>query len=110
MLFQGGKMEPYVKRCTSTRIFSAEKLMYICKSQLGIEKEYEQKVLPDGRLSIDGFIVVYDVSAVPGIDPLTFLPLALVKFYMCWHCCCWDLGGDHGTCRITCSNKAQGVT
>ena len=59
-------MEPYVKRCAATRLFSAEKLMYICKSQLGIEKEYEQKVLPDGRLNIDGFIVVYDVSAVPG--------------------------------------------
>jgi len=41
--------------------------MYICKSQLGIEKEFEQKVLPDGRLNIDGFVVVYDVSAVPGL-------------------------------------------
>ncbi|CAL8073134.1 unnamed protein product [Orchesella dallaii] len=64
--FKGGKMEPYIKRCASTRVFSAEKLMYICKSQLGIEKEYEQKVLPDGRLTMDGFIVCYDVSAVPG--------------------------------------------
>jgi len=59
-------MEPYIKRCASTRVFSAEKLMYICKSQLGIEKEYEQKVLPEGRLNIDGFILCYDVSAVPG--------------------------------------------
>ena len=54
-----------MKRCTSTKISSAEKLMYICKNQLGIEKEYEQKVLPDGRLSIDGFICVFDVSIVP---------------------------------------------
>lgn len=59
-------MEPYTKRCASSRVYSAEKLMYICKSQLGIEKEYEQKVMPDGRLNIDGFIVCYDVSAVPG--------------------------------------------
>lgn len=59
-------MEPYTKRCAAARVFSAEKLMYICKSQLGIEKEYEQKVMPDGRLNIDGFIVCYDVSAVPG--------------------------------------------
>ena len=61
----GGKMEPYVKRCTSTKITSAEKLMYICKNQLGIEKEYEQKVLPDGKLNIDGFICVFDVCVVP---------------------------------------------
>lgn len=58
-------MESYLKRCTSTRIVSAEKLMYICKNQLGIEKEYEQKVIPDGRLSIDGFICLFDVSQVP---------------------------------------------
>lgn len=42
--FKGGKMEPYAKRCAATKIASAEKLMYICKNQLGIEKEYEQKV------------------------------------------------------------------
>lgn len=58
-------MEPYVKRCAATKISSAEKLMYICKNQLGIEKEYEQKVLPDGKLNIDGFICVFDVSVVP---------------------------------------------
>lgn len=58
-------MEPYVKRCAATKITSAEKLMYICKNQLGIEKEYEQKVLPDGKLNIDGFICVFDVSVVP---------------------------------------------
>ncbi|XP_013102689.1 rho GTPase-activating protein 190 isoform X2 [Stomoxys calcitrans] len=63
--FKVGKMETYLKRCTTTKVFSAEKLMYICKNQLGIEKEYEQKILPDGRLAIDGFIVVFDVSPVP---------------------------------------------
>lgn len=63
--FKVGKMESYIKRCTATRIVSAEKLMYICKNQLGIEKEYEERVIPDGRLSIDGFICVFDVSAVP---------------------------------------------
>lgn len=63
--FKGGKMEPYVKRCASTKIGSAEKLMYICKNQLGIEKEYEQKVLPDGKMNVDGFICTFDVSIVP---------------------------------------------
>lgn len=58
-------MEPYVKRCAATKMTSAEKLMYICKNQLGIEKEYEQKVLPDGKLNIDGFICVFDISVVP---------------------------------------------
>ena len=34
--FRGsGKSEPYVKRCASTKLVSAEKLMYICKDQLG---------------------------------------------------------------------------
>lgn len=63
--FKGGKMEPYAKRCAAIKITSAEKLMYICKNQLGIEKEYEQKVLPDGKLNIDGFLCVFDVSVVP---------------------------------------------
>ncbi|XP_073999023.1 rho GTPase-activating protein 190 isoform X4 [Rhodnius prolixus] len=61
----GGKMEPYVKRCAATKLASAEKLMYICKNQLGIEKEYEQRILPDGKVNIDGFICVFDVSTVP---------------------------------------------
>ncbi|XP_071440115.1 rho GTPase-activating protein 190 isoform X6 [Hetaerina americana] len=63
--FKGGKMEPYIKRSSATKLTSAEKLMYICKNQLGIEKEYEQKVLPDGKINIDGFVCVFDVSVVP---------------------------------------------
>ncbi|XP_047517253.1 rho GTPase-activating protein 190 isoform X2 [Pieris napi] len=61
-----GKTEAYVKRCVATKLQSAEKLMYVCKNQLGIEKEYEQKLMPDGKLSVDGFLCVYDVSLVPG--------------------------------------------
>lgn len=34
-MISGGKMEPYSKRCTATKLTSAEKLMYICKNQLG---------------------------------------------------------------------------
>lgn len=63
--FKVGKMEPYIKRATTTKIVSAEKLMYICKDQLGIEREYEQKVIPDGRLTIDAYVCVFDVSPVP---------------------------------------------
>jgi glucocorticoid receptor DNA-binding factor 1 len=63
--FKVGKMEPYSKRCAAQRIYSAEKLMYICKNQLGIEREYEQIVLPDGRMVIDGYLCVFDVSIVP---------------------------------------------
>ena len=43
--------------------------MYICKDQLGIEREYEQKLMPDGRIVVDGFVCVYDVSAVPNRSP-----------------------------------------
>lgn len=63
--FKVGKMESYMKRATNTKILSAEKLMYICKNQLGVEREYEQKVIPDGRLNIDGYVCVFDVSPVP---------------------------------------------
>ncbi|XP_047740430.1 rho GTPase-activating protein 190 isoform X12 [Hyalella azteca] len=65
MPFKAGKMDPYIKRCCQTKITSAEKLMYICKNQLGIEREYEQKVLPDGKLNVDGFLCIFDVSPVP---------------------------------------------
>lgn len=61
-----GKTEAYVKRCVATKLQSAEKLMYVCKNQLGIEKEYEQRLMPDGKLTVDGFLCVYDVSLVPG--------------------------------------------
>lgn len=33
---------------------------------LGIEKEYEQKLLPDGKINIDGFVCCFDVSDVQG--------------------------------------------
>ncbi|XP_068624709.1 rho GTPase-activating protein 190 [Battus philenor] len=64
--FKVGKTEPYVKRCVATKIQSAEKFMYVCKNQLGIEKEYEQRLMADGKLTVDGFLCVYDVSLVPG--------------------------------------------
>ena len=39
--FRGsGKAESYVKRCAYTKLVSAEKLMYICKDQLGKLKSY----------------------------------------------------------------------
>ena len=64
--FKSGKTEPYYKRCAATRLSSAEKLMYICKNQLGIEKEYEQRYLNDGRFCVDGFVCVFDVSEIQG--------------------------------------------
>jgi len=60
-----GKQEPYVRRCANTRVQSSEKLMYICKNQLGIEKEFDQRLMPDGKCNIDGFLCVFDVSIVP---------------------------------------------
>ncbi|KAJ6224769.1 hypothetical protein RDWZM_003314 [Blomia tropicalis] len=66
--FRSGKMEPYYKRCSATKLSSSEKLMYICKNQLGVEKEYDQIYLPDGRFNVDGFICVFDVSEMQGRD------------------------------------------
>lgn len=64
--FKTGRTEPYVKRCVAVKVQSAEKLMYICKDQLGMETDssYEQKLMPEGRLPIDGFLCCYDVSQV----------------------------------------------
>lgn len=64
--FKTAKTEPYFKRCSSTRLCSGDKLMYICKNQLGIEKEYEEKVLHEGRFLVDGFVCVFDVSQIQG--------------------------------------------
>lgn len=57
--------DKYEKRATAVKLQSPDKLMYLGKDQLGLETEYEQRPLPDGRVVIDGFIFVYDVSAVP---------------------------------------------
>ena len=35
MPFKTGRTDPYHKRCVQTKVQSAEKLMYICKDQLG---------------------------------------------------------------------------
>lgn len=52
----------YFKRCCQTKVSSAEKLMYICTDQLGLESDFEIQVMPEGKLHIDGFIVCFDVS------------------------------------------------
>ena len=65
--FEEGKKagNAYAKRCANTKLVSAEKLMYICKDQLALEREYEQRLMPDGRFNVEGFLVVFDVSLVP---------------------------------------------
>ncbi|XP_061843675.1 rho GTPase-activating protein 5 [Nerophis lumbriciformis] len=55
-------MQPYSKRAAATKLQSAEKLMYICTDQLGLEQDFEQKQMPDGKLNIDGFVLCIDVS------------------------------------------------
>lgn len=83
--FKSGKTDPYYKRCANTKLVSAEKLMYICKSQLGIEREYEQRYLPDGKFNVDGFLCLFDVSQVHGrnidkqIEMTNLIMLNLIK-------------------------------
>ncbi|XP_066550074.1 rho GTPase-activating protein 5 [Amia ocellicauda] len=55
-------LQPYTKRAAASKLQSAEKLMYICTDQLGLEQDFEQKQMPDGKLSIDGFVLCIDVS------------------------------------------------
>lgn len=55
-------LQPYIKRAASTKLASAEKLMYFCTDQLGLEQDFEQKQMPEGKLMIDGFLLCIDVS------------------------------------------------
>ncbi|XP_028294720.1 rho GTPase-activating protein 5 [Gouania willdenowi] len=55
-------LQPYTKRAAATKLQSAEKLMYICTDQLGLEQDFDQKQMPDGKLNIDGFMLCIDVS------------------------------------------------
>uniref|UniRef100_A0A3Q2ZV22 Rho GTPase activating protein 5 n=1 Tax=Kryptolebias marmoratus TaxID=37003 RepID=A0A3Q2ZV22_KRYMA len=55
-------LQPYTKRAAATKLQSAEKLMYICTDQLGLEQDFDQKQMPDGKLNIDGFMLCVDVS------------------------------------------------
>ncbi|XP_069494567.1 rho GTPase-activating protein 5 [Ambystoma mexicanum] len=55
-------LQPYIKRAAATKLQSAEKLMYICTDQLGLEQDFDQKQMPDGKLNVDGFVLCIDVS------------------------------------------------
>ncbi|XP_071401285.1 rho GTPase-activating protein 5 [Centroberyx affinis] len=55
-------LQPYTKRAAATKLQSAEKLMYICTDQLGLEQDFDQKQMPDGKLNIDAFVLCIDVS------------------------------------------------
>ncbi|XP_030634540.1 rho GTPase-activating protein 35 isoform X2 [Chanos chanos] len=55
-------LQPYIKRAASTKLASAEKLMYFCTDQLGLEQDFEQKQMPEGKLMVDGFLLCIDVS------------------------------------------------
>lgn len=56
------KSENYCQRCSRTSLQSRDKLMYIQKEQLGLESEFPQHLLPDGKFNVDGFILACDVS------------------------------------------------
>ncbi|CAI5447748.1 unnamed protein product [Caenorhabditis angaria] len=56
------KNEDYSKRCARIVLNSRDKLMYIQKEQLGLEADFPQHILSDGKFAVDGFIVIFDVS------------------------------------------------
>uniref|UniRef100_A0A8C4Z6U1 Rho GTPase-activating protein 35 n=1 Tax=Gadus morhua TaxID=8049 RepID=A0A8C4Z6U1_GADMO len=55
-------LQPYIKRAAATKLSSAEKLMYFCTDQLGLEQDFEQKQMPEGKLMVDGCLLCVDVS------------------------------------------------
>ncbi|CAI2352407.1 unnamed protein product [Caenorhabditis sp. 36 PRJEB53466] len=54
--------ENYYQRCCRINLNSRDKLMYIQKEQLGAESTFPQQQLRDGKINVDGFIIVCDVS------------------------------------------------
>ena len=62
-LSRGGQLVPYPKRCASTKLTSHEKLMYISRDQVALQNDYTQISLPGGKVTIDGFLVLFDVEA-----------------------------------------------
>ena len=62
-LTRGGQLTPYPKRCAISKLSSPEKLMYINRDQVALQNDYEQIVMPGGKLNVEGFLVVYDAEA-----------------------------------------------
>ena len=63
-LSKGGKLDIYSKRCAMTKLNSPGKIMYISRDQVALQSDYEQSVMDrDGKIIVDGFICVYDVSS-----------------------------------------------
>ncbi|VDM83263.1 unnamed protein product, partial [Strongylus vulgaris] len=70
--------EPYAKRCCQIRLESRDKLIIfwneltcnqcnnLFQEQLGLEAEFDQHVLPDGKCTVDVFIYVFDSSKTEG--------------------------------------------
>nr|VZI43541.1 unnamed protein product [Spirometra erinaceieuropaei] len=52
----------YVRRSTAVKLYSPNKLRYICTEQLGHEQRYGKEFLPDRELEITGFLLLFDVS------------------------------------------------
>ncbi|XP_033097569.1 rho GTPase-activating protein 5-like isoform X18 [Anneissia japonica] len=66
--FRGNNTGNYLKRCVSVKFGSQDKLMYSCKDQLGDEDNYPKSTFTNGKITIDGFLIVYDSSRVRGRD------------------------------------------
>lgn len=62
-LSRGGQLVPYPKRCAATKLTSHEKLMYISRDQVALQSDYTQIYMPAGKVTIDGFLVLFDVEA-----------------------------------------------
>lgn len=64
-LSKGGQIFPYVKRATVTKLQSPGKIMYINRDQVALQSEFpeiQMDPLTNGKIQVDGFICIYDVS------------------------------------------------
>lgn len=57
--FKSGKTDPYYKRCSATKLTSAEKLMYICKNQLGKNILLWQVFLKNNFINLCNFSLLF---------------------------------------------------
>ncbi|KAI1726314.1 rhoGAP domain-containing protein [Ditylenchus destructor] len=60
------RTEDYAKRALKTSLESPDKLMYICRDQLGQESDFICHPLPDAKTNVEAFCVVFDVSKIEG--------------------------------------------
>ncbi|CEF60185.1 Rho GTPase-activating protein domain and Small GTPase superfamily and Rho GTPase activation protein domain and P-loop containing nucleoside triphosphate hydrolase domain-containing protein [Strongyloides ratti] len=77
-------LNEYLKRASKIKLESQGKLMYISTDQLGQEDDYPKVELPDGKITIDAFIIILDPVHIKDRD-LKFSSLFTIELIKMLH-------------------------